>query len=248
LGETERCQFCYPGPNRAKVALHRLRHGRKVALQLLEEFDRRLEWSRWKLKLCEKLLYVQWHKLWSLPTHNYHQRALDNFFKWFREYYENLYPHTVNLQHALSRLVDQNFYDYVPRKFYKVDVTEPLKEFNYQLDQILKIITLIRDVALSNATKAEKDYWLRQIRQATELEGIRTGYDYGRGELIGHYERQTLVLNFEEKINDVKEKLDHSYQDVYAELTAKEDHGWYTILELDSKTEAGMKMLVEDAP
>lgn len=207
-----------------RLELHRLRHGYKVGKRILKELLGRLEYSaKWKLKLIESLLKTQWDKLWNVGTHNYHDRAVDNFFKWYKDYYEAVYPHTSMAVQALNEVL----YRFYRRQSWKRSrVTKPLALFNHQLDEILHVIRLVREVAVSNATKAEKNYWLRQITQATEWHN-QSWIGYGqRLAWYGETENtKTLLLDYEEAIRQTGDRLQDAFKDCLATITGKPDHG-----------------------
>ena len=225
VSSLERCRVCWRLEGYRRE-LHRLRHGYKTARNIIKELRQRLRWQKWKLKLIEKLLKTQWDKLWTVPTHNYHYRAVDNFFKWYKDYYETIYPHTSMAVQALSRVLEW-FYDYEERRE-RSRVTAPLAFFNHQLDEILRIIRLVRDVAISNATKAEKEYWLRQITQATEWPfNYWIGYERQLDWTGRPYEIRTVILDYEKAVEETLERLGEAYQDRLATLTGRADHGYY---------------------
>ena len=220
--------------------LHRLRHGYKTAQSILKELRERLDWHRWKLKLIEKLLKIQWDKLWSVPTHNYYYKAVDNFFKWYKDYYETVYLQTNMAVQALNRVLDW-FYDY-NKRFERTRTTEPLALFNNQLDEILHVIRLVQEVAVSEATKAEKEYWLRQITQATEWQKhIWIGY----GKQLTWWDEtetiRTLLLDYEKAIIETKKRFQEAYQDRLATLTGKPHHGYYIDGTFDYRIQEGIQ-------
>ena len=206
LNDLERCSARWRIKDDHRRRLHKIRHGYKAAQRIFKELRETLSYHEWRLKLIEKLLKIQWNKLWSVSTHNYHYRAVDNFFKWYKDYYETVYPQTSTAVQALSRVLDW-FYNYEER-WERSRVIEPLALFNHQLDEILHIITLVRDVAVSNAIKREKNYWLRQITQATEWPS-HSWIGYGK-QLTWWDETttiRTLLLDYEKAIKKTEKRL-----------------------------------------
>jgi len=226
INELERCSARWRIKEDYRKKLHKLRHSYKVAQHILKELRSTLDYHRWRLKLIEKLLKIQWNKIWSVGTHNYHYKAVDNFFKWYKDYYETVYPQTTTATEALSRVLDW-FYNY-DEGWKRTRVIGPLALFNDQLDEILHIIRLVRDVAVSNAVKREKNYWLRQITQATEW----PSYSWiGYGKQLMWYdetvETRTLLLDYEKAIKKTEKRFQEAYKDRLAEITGKEDHGYF---------------------
>jgi len=224
INDLERCWFAVRLRG-YRLKLHRLRHGYRTAKRIFRELRGRLEHSRWRLKLIEKLLKIQWDKLWSVGTHNYHYRAVDNFFKWYKDYYETVYPQTSMAVQALNQVL---YCFYRHERWERSRVTEPLLLFNHQLDEILHVIRLVREVSVSNATKAEKNYWLRQITQATEWHH-HSWIGYGR-QLAWYGEAEeirTLLLDYEKAIKETEERFQEAFKDCLASIIGKADHGFY---------------------
>jgi len=236
INELERCWFAVQLRG-YRLKLHRLRHGYRTAKRIFRELRERLEYSKWRLKLIEKLLKIQWDKLWSVGTHNYHYRAVDNFFKWYKDYYETVYPQTSMAVQALNEAL-YRFYRH--DRWKRSRVTEPLVLFNHQLDEILRIITLVRDVAVSDATKAEKNYWLRQITQATEWPRYSwIGYD-SVPTWLGDETVRTLLLDYEKAIKETEERFQEAFKDRIADITGRRDHGFFIDGTFDHRIEEGI--------
>jgi len=144
---------------------------------------------------------------------------------------------------SLSRVLEW-FYGYGER-WEKNRTIEPLWLFNYQLDEILHVIRLVRDVAVSNAVKREKNYWLRQITQATEWPS-RSWIGYGKqlmwiDETV---ETRTLLLDYEKAIKKTEERFQEAYKHKLAEITGRADHGFFIDGMFDYRIEEGIKSIL----
>jgi len=205
--------------------LHKLRFDKHLCENLFKELRNRLEYHRWKLKLIEKLLKIQWLKLWDIPTHLYHYKAIDYFFIWYKEYYETLYPNIVCSIGAIQRIMG---YTNAQK------IIESLEEFRRQLSQILELIESIRDISISGGNKGEKSYWLRQLQRATEWQRILNTSTLNN--------KTTITLDYEDAINEAEQNLANTFQDKYADITGSEDHGYYVLLNRGRIVDS-MKML-----